>query len=156
MKSYCTIIKQSEAIIIDIPLCDFPAFPTLIFLLLLLSLAMEETNLFPQALGPHRCIEMEDSLSLELDVSAGKIMERYTAFQLRGIPVACEESSVRKLLQRALDLEDEIAVQVRSLADSPYDESEAVATLTFSEIPPKLSTPLKPPKAKGILPKRVS
>lgn len=63
---------------------------------------------------------------------------------------------MRKLLQRALDLEDETAVQIRSLADSPYDESEAVATLTFSEIPPKLSTPLEPPKitftSKNILP----
>lgn len=66
-------------------------------------------------------------------------VESYTTFRLQGIPSKYTKDTVKTLLREALRLDREATIQIKSLAISPYDKGEAVATLTFDKIPPTLS-----------------
>lgn len=61
------------------------------------------------------------------------------AYRLRGVPSELEQEDVKDLVKRALVLEDDITVDVNSLADNPSRYGEKIATLEFSKTPGSLS-----------------
>lgn len=62
-------------------------------------------------------------------------------YRVQGIPASYSCKSTKDLLDSVLGLGDRgSCVQIHSLATSPYDPKENVATVTFSEIPPALTS----------------
>jgi hypothetical protein len=63
---------------------------------------------------------------------------KVTTYRLRGIPVNYSLQDVESLVGDILELGNEIKVEVRSLANSPYPRHERIATLDFSTPPGRL------------------
>jgi hypothetical protein len=61
-------------------------------------------------------------------------------YRLRGIPHYRKVPGVESLVRRALELENDVQVQVQSLASSPYMQNGKIATLRLSRIPVCLSS----------------
>ncbi|KAL7917793.1 hypothetical protein ACQKWADRAFT_273841 [Trichoderma austrokoningii] len=66
-------------------------------------------------------------------------MTKSMAYRLRGVPSKLEQHDVKELVKKVLALEDDITVDVNSLADDPSRHGEKIATLEFSKIPASLS-----------------
>lgn len=64
---------------------------------------------------------------------------RFVTYRLRGIPSKFTQHDVKELINRVLALEQDITVDVNSLADDPSRHGEKVATLEFSKTPGSLS-----------------
>ncbi|KAK1237949.1 hypothetical protein MKX08_002528 [Trichoderma sp. CBMAI-0020] len=62
-------------------------------------------------------------------------------YRLRGVPSKVERHDVKELVKKVLALEDDITVNINSLADDPSRHGEKVATLDFSKTPVSLSKP---------------
>ncbi|KAL7937552.1 hypothetical protein V8C35DRAFT_183222 [Trichoderma chlorosporum] len=56
-------------------------------------------------------------------------------YRLRGVPSKLEEQDVKELVKKALTLENDIIVDINSLADDPSRRGEKIATLEFSQRP---------------------
>jgi hypothetical protein len=63
------------------------------------------------------------------------VEDKKIAYRLRGLPSTCDRRAVEILASRALNLENDINVEVCSLADSPYRRQEKIAILEFSNTP---------------------
>lgn len=74
-----------------------------------------------------------------MNVSA-QIVRTTTTYRLRGIPYHSDRSYAQRLIRGALNLNDDVEINIRSFADGPfrYGQRGKVATLTFSEVPPLL------------------
>lgn len=66
-------------------------------------------------------------------------MERYICFRVQGIPGRYSREEIQRILCDKLALADISVVHIESLAINPMRTSEAVATVTFSEIPALLN-----------------
>lgn len=60
-------------------------------------------------------------------------------FRVSGIPDGYSDSQIRALLARELHLDDDVLIEIFSLARSPLRQGERIATLSFSHIPAELS-----------------
>lgn len=74
-------------------------------------------------------------------VSAPGPTTKSVTYRLRGIPSKVERHDVKELVEKVLALENEITVDINSLADDPSRHGEKVATLGFSKTPGSLSNP---------------
>lgn len=63
------------------------------------------------------------------------VEDKRIAYRLRGLPSTCDRRAVVILASRALNLENDINVEVCSLADSPYPRQGKIAILEFANIP---------------------
>lgn len=75
----------------------------------------------------------------EAQSSARDATTKTLAYRLRGIPSNAEQCGVEELVRGVLELGDDIAVEVNSLADDPSRPGIKVATLEFSKTPKHLS-----------------
>lgn len=75
----------------------------------------------------------------KVQVSARDVTIKSVAYRLRGVPSELEPNDVKDLVKIVLALEDDIAVDVNSLADDPSRHGEKIATLEFSKTPRSFS-----------------
>lgn len=66
-------------------------------------------------------------------------MESYICFRVQGIPGRYSREEIEQILREKLALADTSLVHIESLAVNPMRSSEAVATVSFSEIPALLN-----------------
>ncbi|KAL7958827.1 hypothetical protein V8C34DRAFT_137970 [Trichoderma compactum] len=64
---------------------------------------------------------------------------KLVTYRLRGVPSKLEEQDVKELVKKVLILENDIIVNINSLADDPSRHGEKIATLKFSKTPRSLS-----------------
>ncbi|KAL7895102.1 hypothetical protein HDV64DRAFT_287730 [Trichoderma sp. TUCIM 5745] len=77
--------------------------------------------------------------TLNPQVSTPDATTKFVTYRLRGIPSKLEQHDVKELVKQVLALEDNIIVDVNSLANDPSRHGEKVATLDFSKTPVSLS-----------------
>ena len=67
-------------------------------------------------------------------------MNHYQNFRLRGIPGEYQtRADVRELVKKILSIETGASVAVHSLATNPFEHNSKVATLSFHDLPDRLS-----------------
>jgi hypothetical protein len=79
------------------------------------------------------------SASLGNPSGTTKRLPTTVTYRLQGVPYECGRQGVESLIRRTLQLGSNFNVELRSLADSPYQQKEKVATVHFSSTPASLS-----------------
>lgn len=77
--------------------------------------------------------------TLKAQVSAPGATTNSVTYRLRGVPSRLEQHDVKELVKKALALEDDITVNINSLADDPSRYGDKIATIDFSKTPGSLS-----------------
>jgi hypothetical protein len=68
-------------------------------------------------------------------------MPQYSkTYRIRGIPSTCGGRTAKETLRQVLDLDESSGLEIHSIAPSPYNLGEKVATVTFNGVPKRLST----------------